>query len=325
MFATVDDMLRAMPSLTSEASSFTSRPTTAKNAAFAGMPRPHTRWGAARRTWLAALTARAAACGTAVAVAVAVAASLCACGAANTATSPEAPANAEAANSAGERAAVGPASGAANTQGGAPAAASASASAPGAAASANANSAGAAASPSDKPTEPEGGDANTAPRNVKYFASPDSLRVEVEGVSFIPKAELVKKGKTWTLRVRVETRAKAGVSRTLLTPQGADIAIAGSIQRTGSGSTEKFVDHRNGDRETVVQGDKPIALSRVWPAANGPKPLNEGDEVDLMVGLWGFGPDSGSMRPLTKLCRFHGKIDHTKQRLIAEPPPGMGQ
>jgi hypothetical protein len=147
------------------------------------------------------------------------------------------------------------------------------------------------------------------------------MQVVVEDITFVPKAEWVKSAKGWTVRIRVEARARNGVSYDVLAPRDAEVAVAGTVKRQGQ--AEKFTDRRKGDRKIVVKGDKSSTLSRTWPGPQGPKPLDVGDEVELDVGLWGLGSASTGSRPLKGLCRFRGKVDPSRTRLSVEPPPGV--
>lgn len=161
-------------------------------------------------------------------------------------------------------------------------------------------------------------------RNVKYAVSPDGMRVEVDGVSFVPKAELVKSGAGYAIKLRVEARAKDGNAHSLLAPTGTELAIAGQIKRSGQAEPEVLSDRREGDREIVLK-DKPATLTRTWPGADGPKVLAVGDEAELLVGIWGLGADKNSRRPLKKLCKLTVKFDKGKPRVAVGPPDGIGR
>jgi hypothetical protein len=176
---------------------------------------------------------------------------------------------------------------------------------------------------SDGPAK-EGGVDSEAARNVKYAVSPDGMRIEVDGVTFVPKAEAVKSGAGYSIKLRVEARAKDGNAHSLLAPTGAEVAIAGLIKRSGQSEPEMLSDQRDGDREIVLK-DKPVTLTRVWPAAAGPKPLVAGDEAELLVGIWGVGADKASRRPLKKLCKLTLKFDKGKPRVAVGPPDGVGR
>lgn len=167
-------------------------------------------------------------------------------------------------------------------------------------------------------------DGALAPRSVKYIVSPDGLRVEVEGLSFTPRAEAVKLGAGYAVKVSVQARAKDGASHSLLAPKAAELAFAGEVVR-GSADPERFTDRREGDRELVLEGTKPVLLTRTWPQNAETRPLMPGDELKLLVGLWGLGSDAASRRPLTRFCRVSFSFDAKKgkPKLVVSAPEGL--
>lgn len=167
--------------------------------------------------------------------------------------------------------------------------------------------------------EGEPAPAPAAERNIRYIVNPDGMRVEVDGLVFTPKAELVKSGKGSGIKLRVEVRAKDGKTHSLLAPEKAPLAFAGKIRRKDQ-EEEQFSDKREGDHAVTV-GEKLVKLQRTWPAA-GVKPLSSGDELELLVGIWGVGPDEASRRPLKKFCKITVKFDRPKPRVIVAPPDG---
>jgi hypothetical protein len=170
----------------------------------------------------------------------------------------------------------------------------------------------------------EGGGESESARNVKYIVNPDGMRVEVDGVTFAPKAEAVKSGAGWAIKVKVDVRAKDGNTHSLLAPKGTEVAIGGLIKRSGQAEPEMPSDQRTGDDEIVLK-DKPITLTRTWPAAGGPKLLAAGDEADLLVGIWGLGDNAASRRMVRKLCKLTVKLDKAKPRVVVGPPDGVGK
>ncbi|HYO96727.1 MAG TPA: hypothetical protein VER33_19580 [Polyangiaceae bacterium] len=163
-----------------------------------------------------------------------------------------------------------------------------------------------------------------APRSVKYIVSPDGLRVEVEGVSFTPRAEAVKVGAGYAIKVSVQARAKDGASHSLLAPKTAELAFAGQVVR-GSADPERFTDRREGDRELLLEGTKPVLLARTWPQHAEAKPLMPGDELKLLVGLWGLGSDAANRRPLTRFCSVSFSFDAKKgkPKVVVSAPDGL--
>jgi hypothetical protein len=123
------------------------------------------------------------------------------------------------------------------------------------------------------------------------------------------------------VKLKVEVRAKDGKPHSLLAPQNAEVAFAGTVKRK-EGEPEKFGDKREGDRELTVK-EKAVQLTRSWPAQGGPKPLVNGDELELMVGIWGLGDDAASRRPLKKFCKVTLKFEKDKPRVTVTPPDGV--
>jgi hypothetical protein len=178
----------------------------------------------------------------------------------------------------------------------------------------------------EKPAEPAAAEAapaeNTA-RNVKYVVNPEGMRVELEGVSFAPKAEVVKSGAGYALKFKVEVRAKDGKPHSLLAPKNTEVAFAGAVKRKDQ-APEEFGDRRDGDREVALKGEKPVTLSRSWPSGDM-KPLAPGDELDLMVGIWGLGDDAASRRPLKKFCKVTVTFEKGQPRAKVAPPDGTSR
>ncbi|MGC4094236.1 MAG: hypothetical protein QM756_41275 [Polyangiaceae bacterium] len=180
-----------------------------------------------------------------------------------------------------------------------------------------------AAEPEKAPPAADAGEESSA-RNVKYVVNPEGMRVELEGVSFAPKAEAVKVAGGYGVKLKVEVKAKDGKPHSILAPKGAEVAFAGSVKRK-EGEPEKFGDKREGDNEVALKGDKAAQLSRSWPPAGGPKPLSVGDELELMVGIWGLGEDAGSRRPLKKFCKVSVKFEKDKPKVSVTAPDGVGR
>ncbi|HET9959264.1 MAG TPA: hypothetical protein VFQ61_32465 [Polyangiaceae bacterium] len=186
--------------------------------------------------------------------------------------------------------------------------------------SSNASSESSANKPSEGGTEPEV--VSEPARNVKYVVSPEGLRVEVEGVSFSPKGEAVKTAGGYTIRFKVEARAKDGKTHSLLAPESKELAFAGRVKGP-DGEATRFGDKREGDRALTL-GEKPVTLKRSYPGP-GEKPLSAGSELELMVGLWGIGADESSRRPLNKFFRATVKLDKEKPRVVIAPPEGTSK
>jgi hypothetical protein len=149
------------------------------------------------------------------------------------------------------------------------------------------------------------------------------MRVRVAGIELVPKAELVSKGGTQSIKLRVEVRAEDGKRHSLLAPAGKEVAFAGKVRRA-DGTEESFTDEREGEREVVVEEGKDATLSRTFPE-KGMKPLKMGDELELQVGLWGLGDDAASRRPVRAVCKVSLTYPRKKPKLKVTPPDGLGK
>jgi hypothetical protein len=169
---------------------------------------------------------------------------------------------------------------------------------------------GAADAKADK-TETEG-------REIKYIVTPEGLEVEVAGVRFHTGVKPVQMGGGWGVRVSATAKSKDGRTHSLSSPKRGPIALAGNIKRRGQ--TERFSDQREGDDEQTIEATTPLEISREWPA-KGEKPLRDGDELDLEVGLWGLGDDAASRRPVRDFFRVRMVVGKKKPQPVVMPPP----
>jgi hypothetical protein len=160
-------------------------------------------------------------------------------------------------------------------------------------------------------------------RQVRYIVNPEGMRVRVAGVELVPRAEVVEKGGTLSIKLRVEARSEDGKKHSLLAPAGKELALAGTLRRS-DGSEEKFGDEREGERELVVDDGKDVVLTRTFPD-KGAKPLKSGDQLELAVGLWGLGDDAASRRPVRGLCKVTLSYPRNKPKLKLTPPDGLSK
>jgi hypothetical protein len=179
------------------------------------------------------------------------------------------------------------------------------------------------AEPSDEAAPPPSDDDEQASRNVRYVVNPDGLRVRVAGVELVPRAELIQKAGSVGVKLRVEARAEDGKKHSLLAPAGQELAFAAKVRRV-DGSEETYNDQREGEREITLDEGRDAQLSRTFPG-KGMKPLKNGDELELAVGLWGLGDDAASRRPLRALCKVTLSYPRKKPKLKLTPPDGVGK
>jgi hypothetical protein len=164
-------------------------------------------------------------------------------------------------------------------------------------------------------------DPSTTPRQVKYVMGNEGLRVEVEGVRLVPKAEPVRRGRGWGVRVRVVASAMDGQPHSVLDPERGPLAFAGRVLENGQASP--FGDNRKGDAELVLPSDKPRTFERTWPDQGQPA-LASGQTLELEVGLWGLGHSAETRRALRKLLRLKMVAGKNEPQPVILPPDEAG-
>lgn len=158
-------------------------------------------------------------------------------------------------------------------------------------------------------------------RQVKYFLSPEGLRVEILGVKFVPKVQAVRTQAGFV--VKVTLAATAGEARSVLSPKNGPLAFAGSVTRAGRAEPEHFGDRRDGDGEEPLGAGTTVNLMREWPGNPKLRPLGNGDSLELDVGLWGLGTSAADRRAVKQFLRVKAKVETWKARASVEPPPSM--
>lgn len=156
-----------------------------------------------------------------------------------------------------------------------------------------------------------------AQRNITYRVSPDGLRVQLEGVTFTPSAKAVRVGGGWGLELTVE--AESSGTRSLASPARGPLAFGGKVLRRGS-DVETFGDERKGEGSLLIAAGEPAKFSRKWPS-DGQKPLTGSDELELHVGLWGFGSSAEDRRPVRRFVVVKFKPGAAGAAPQIEPPP----
>jgi hypothetical protein len=177
-----------------------------------------------------------------------------------------------------------------------------------------------------EPVAPVEVDDSHTPRQVRYVVTPEGMRVRVGGVELVPRAELVPKaGGAIAIKVRVEARSEDGKKHSLLAPAGKELAFAGKVRRR-DGAEEQFEDERAGERELVLDEGKDAVLTRTFPDQKGAvKPLKDGDELELAVGLWGLGDDASTRRAVRGVCKITLSYPRKKPKLKLTPPDGLSK
>jgi hypothetical protein len=157
-------------------------------------------------------------------------------------------------------------------------------------------------------------------RDVRYVATPEGLKIEVDGVRFMAKAEPVRTPAGFHVRVIVS--ATATESRSLLAPKNGPLAFAGAVKRAGKAEAEQFGDERQGEGDEPLGAGTTVKLSRQWPP-KGVRPLGNGDVLELDVGLWGLGTGPSDRRAVKQFARIKATVDQWKGRASVSPPPSL--
>jgi hypothetical protein len=168
---------------------------------------------------------------------------------------------------------------------------------------------------------PEPAPASEAPRELKYFQTPEGPRIEIHGVKFVPKVETVRT--QLGIVVKVTVSATATEPRSLLAPKRGALAFAGSIKRAGKSEPETFGDEREGDGEQPLGAGTSVKLTREWPGSVKVPALGNGDVLELDVGLWGLGETASDRRAVKQFFHVKAKVEKWKGSARIEPPPSL--
>jgi hypothetical protein len=172
-----------------------------------------------------------------------------------------------------------------------------------------------AAAADDAAAEASGEDGDgPAKREVVYRVSPESIKVQIEGAEFVPTAEAVRVNGGWGVKLTV--KATTDSDKVLWSSPNGPLAFGGAVTR---GAREKFGDKRGGGSEVALSPGPAIEFDRTWPA-EGEKGLGPGDELELHVGLWGFGSSAENRRPVNRFIVVKMKGGKKPEPIIQ--PPG---
>jgi hypothetical protein len=167
----------------------------------------------------------------------------------------------------------------------------------------------------DAPVSPAA-PADGAGREVVYRMTPDGLKVEVEGAVFAPLAQSYKTKDGYGVEITVEASSK--VAGLLANPEAGPLAFAGRVIRK-SGRVDQFGDKRSGQGTKSLGPASPQKFSRKWPIA-GVSLLSPGDELELEIGLWGYGTSEATMRPVRKFASLRMKASSDGASPVIDAP-----
>jgi len=159
-----------------------------------------------------------------------------------------------------------------------------------------------------------------AVRDVRFVALPDGLKIEVDGVRFMAKAEPVRTPAGF--HVRVTFSATASEARSLTSPKNGPLAFAGVVKRAGKAEPESFGDERSGEGDEPLGEGTTVKISREWPP-KGVRPLGNGDSLELDVGLWGLGTGPSDRRAVKQFARVKASVAGWKGKASVVPPPAL--
>jgi hypothetical protein len=172
----------------------------------------------------------------------------------------------------------------------------------------------------EAPAENPDPDGRTSTRDVTYRSTPEGLRIEVEGVEFMPKAQPVKVKGGWGVKITLEATA-GDEPRYLLNPKNGPLAFAGVVKRKGE--EENFGDKRDGDGNAELGPGQTESFTSNWPAkGQGAQPLWWGNELTLDVGLWGLGRTQDARRPIKKFFTLK-MVAGNKPQPVIQPPASV--
>ncbi|HEX4339654.1 MAG TPA: hypothetical protein VH062_27290 [Polyangiaceae bacterium] len=168
----------------------------------------------------------------------------------------------------------------------------------------------AAAEPDEKPAAaqaaPPGG------KSITYRMTPMGLVADVDGVQLEPRAEPLKLGGGWGVKLTVKAKAIDDREHKLQSPSQGPLMVAEEIDR--GGKKELVPDARDGDGEMTLEKTSTPLVRELK------KPIVSGQSLTLYVGLWGLGTGVDDRKPIKKL--FVVKMvagSHKPQPVVSAP------
>lgn len=164
-----------------------------------------------------------------------------------------------------------------------------------------------------------GGQTAAGGRDIVYRMSSGELSVEIEGITFKPKAKAVNRGQGTIVELEVTASAKSG-SHWIKSPSERPLSIAGEIIAR-DGATERFQDRRRGEGELFVAEGETRRFRQTWPGPGQPR-LARGRRASLEIGLWGLRSTADEHeRPVQRL--FVVKVAATERPTATILPPDV--
>ena len=127
-----------------------------------------------------------------------------------------------------------------------------------------------------------------------YRMTSSGLVIDLEGIQLEPKAEPVKLGGGWAVKVVMRAKVTDDREHHLQNPTQGPLMVAVEIDR--GGKKELVPDQRQGDGELTLSKSSAPPIEREFR-----KPIVSGQSLTLYVGLWGLSDDAGDKKPIKRL------------------------
>lgn len=159
--------------------------------------------------------------------------------------------------------------------------------------------------------------AEGAGHDLTYRVKPDSLAIQVLGVTFTPKVKTRKLTKGYGIEIVMEAKA----TQEVVIAEGAQGPLALAV--LVSGKSEVLADKKTTGGDVTLGPGQSERFIRSWPTDGG-SGLETG-EAEIQVGLWGLGTDAASKKPVRKFFVIQLKVDGKGATATVAPPKGTGK
>jgi len=150
-------------------------------------------------------------------------------------------------------------------------------------------------------------------KNIVYRMTASGLVIDLDGIQLEPRAEPLKLGGGWGVKLTVRAKVTDEREHRLQSPTQGPLMVAEEIDR--GGKKELVPDQRQGDGEIVLTKSSATPIERELR-----KPISGGQSLTLHVGLWGLGADGGDRKPIKKLFTVRMVAGaHKPQPVVSAP------
>lgn len=166
-----------------------------------------------------------------------------------------------------------------------------------------------------------GADLGPPPKShdLVYHVSPEGIWVEILKARFRPTAKVLKVpgGRV----VEVELEVESPEPYVLIAGENGPMALSGRVRRP---EEELRVDERGDSKVITLTPHKTEIYKRRFPAGSI-KPVRPGDQLEIRIGLWGFGEDPDETLPVRRLFVVKMAPDKTGDHLEVMLPEGVSE